>query len=821
MRGMLDLPNGIQGLWMAKLHRISEACDNPQRKADVVFIHGLGGDAFATWRHGEGDDTSWPHWLAAEFPDLGVWSLGYTAKPVDSLGPLADLFRSGKRDTGQSMSLPDRAVQVLDLMRLDARFRADCPVVFVCHSLGGLLAKQILRQANDHLNHADSRAMTRRIAGVLFLATPHQGAVLASLANRFSTIFGPSASLAALKAHDPHLRNLYNWYRSHAPSLGIATQTYYEGRDVFGFRIVDETSSQPGVGPDAVMLDEDHLSIAKPRDRSAQVCLALNALLRVVMVRLQTTSEANDSASSEVPSERPLLGLPAPSDEPVAEQGSHHHSDPRPTATNGASDTNRQVFISYAADDPDWTEDHVMHFAAKLDALPVFVRLDVRFEESQEMKLAPAEWRRWMDESLEVATHIICLCSERYALAWAGDESLSGGCGVAFEASRIERYLSDKRQKNRGRVLVVMKQGRLDLVPTALRDACPQYVLGNAKDDRLLRLHLSAPKGAKDPPSGPDEVSGRAVGTSTEQESPRQNQAEFESAGQERTIPLDREMLKHQADHAVERLERAEAYWNALRKSKNLNKWLTSVCLVSPLAFVKSLHAISPRRMTEVMHELRELFKDAKPHMAEHEARDAAAATVACFLYCACATIDAKSDGAVIGLPSVVQKDAAYLLASLIALVLAGGRLELRHGGGVLPRGSGAYRVQSTGIAAQFDFERQLYFSLPGNRWNLSNSQKTGALSDEERKELLVALEKMRGMGARTQTMCFIIDGDASSVGGVDVAATIGVPVFHASAEVTNIIFGVDEATIVSHLKHLWEEVCAHHAPDADDSGDA
>ena len=59
---------------MSELHRISGQ-ENGAAKADVLFIHGLGGDALKTWRHGKDESTSWPHWVANEFPHVAVWSL--------------------------------------------------------------------------------------------------------------------------------------------------------------------------------------------------------------------------------------------------------------------------------------------------------------------------------------------------------------------------------------------------------------------------------------------------------------------------------------------------------------------------------------------------------------------------------------------------------------------------------------------------------------------------------------------------------------------------------------------------------------------------
>jgi predicted alpha/beta hydrolase family esterase len=60
----------------------------------------------------------------------------------------------------------------------------NCPVVFVCHSLGGLVAKQIVIHAwNQPDPDEETRALLRNIKGFFFYATPHLGSKLVEYAD--------------------------------------------------------------------------------------------------------------------------------------------------------------------------------------------------------------------------------------------------------------------------------------------------------------------------------------------------------------------------------------------------------------------------------------------------------------------------------------------------------------------------------------------------------------------------------------------------------------------------------------------------------------
>ena len=159
---------------------------NSRVRGSVIFVHGLGGDPYQTW----GGDTQkaagfWPGWLADEKPlkELAFYTLKLPTPP-----------------TGSPLSIRDIAAQVFNLLTTSPHSKAllNVPIAFVCHSLGGLIVKDLIVLTRDlaitsgSVDSAASR-LFNRIAQVTFIATPHKGSMIATA---LSGVPGLSSQLA-------------------------------------------------------------------------------------------------------------------------------------------------------------------------------------------------------------------------------------------------------------------------------------------------------------------------------------------------------------------------------------------------------------------------------------------------------------------------------------------------------------------------------------------------------------------------------------------------------------------------------------------------
>jgi pimeloyl-ACP methyl ester carboxylesterase len=251
--------------------KVYSASTRPGSLIDIVFVHGLMGSARDTWAHDKQDSSFWPTWLS----DLGdVWIVDYPA----------DLFWW----TNTGMALPERAKSVIDVL---ANYGLGSkPIVWITHSLGGLLVKSMLRTAHE-LNNLRWQPIVQQTRGVAFLGTPHTGASLGTLANLLRSLTSVNAS--QLKSNEAHLLELTSWYSRNAQKLAIATCAYYEKGLVRGVMVVDEGSADPRVG-DCIPIpsDANHIDICKPSDTHDPVYMGVRSFVETMAPRsAQQTDE--------------------------------------------------------------------------------------------------------------------------------------------------------------------------------------------------------------------------------------------------------------------------------------------------------------------------------------------------------------------------------------------------------------------------------------------------------------------------------------------------------------------------------------------------
>lgn len=238
----------------------------------------------------------WPNWLSEDIAGLGIWLVGYPA-PKTNWGGIA-------------LTLADRADNILARLLLEPRL-ARGNVVFVAHSLGGLVVEQLLRSADrDATSDRRSEDFLSRVRRIAFLGTPHRGAVLANIATSLRVfLLRPSAATRDLLLGSPQLKELNRWYRKKSKDNGIEHLVLAEGRPerVCGFnlpntigKVVWSDSADPGLSELSITVDESHTTICKPASREADVYVHLKGFIArplagSCMTRMNEAVESNTS----------------------------------------------------------------------------------------------------------------------------------------------------------------------------------------------------------------------------------------------------------------------------------------------------------------------------------------------------------------------------------------------------------------------------------------------------------------------------------------------------------------------------------------------
>ncbi|XP_034015489.1 protein SERAC1 [Thalassophryne amazonica] len=247
--------------------------DNQPIKADVLFIHGILGAAFKTWRqkdrsmfhevkeagNRDGYTECWPKsWLAADCPNLRVLSVEYDTH-------LSDWMAKCPAENHRK-SLAYRSQEILKKLKLAGV--GERPVVWVAHSMGGLLVKKMLL---DSAQDPDMHRLLKNTKGVLFYSVPHHGTSMAEYSVNVRYLLFPSIEVRELCKDSPALRSLNENFLNIAKENEFKVLSFAETvptniGPMIKILVVPMQSANLGIG-ELIEVDVDHLNICKPEKK--------------------------------------------------------------------------------------------------------------------------------------------------------------------------------------------------------------------------------------------------------------------------------------------------------------------------------------------------------------------------------------------------------------------------------------------------------------------------------------------------------------------------------------------------------------------------
>jgi pimeloyl-ACP methyl ester carboxylesterase len=216
-------------------------------KRVFVFVHGILGDAEETWKNSK----------SISFPELVASDLDMAGSDVYVYGYPSRFFSAGP------FSLPEIAANMESRLKQDKVFQSHEEVIFVCHSMGGLVVLQML---------LTYRNLAAKVPLMALYSTPQTGAEIAKLGSAFSQ----SRQLEAMLPGEDNqfLESLERQWRT--AEFKTVVRCAYERRPTKKIMVVDRASGTRLCDGSTVPIDADHVGIVKPRNREDDSYVALS-----------------------------------------------------------------------------------------------------------------------------------------------------------------------------------------------------------------------------------------------------------------------------------------------------------------------------------------------------------------------------------------------------------------------------------------------------------------------------------------------------------------------------------------------------------------
>ncbi|KAL8846107.1 MAG: hypothetical protein Q9221_008775 [Calogaya cf. arnoldii] len=263
------------------VHNIQDAV------CDIIFVHGLGGSALKTWSWKRDTAQFWPAWLSddEQLYKMRVFTFGYNSN-----------FKGGATNLNITDFAKDLLFHLLTFSQADLNPIGGRPIIFVAHSMGGLVVKKahIIGKHDPEFS-----GIMAQVYAMLFLATPHRGSQYAKVLNNIlstaPTGAPPKAYVASLDAQSEALQDINEQFRKTCQDLVLVS--FWETSKIsFGLtkaHIVEKESATLGYPQETSSgLNADHHTICKFQNREDHNYVIVRNTLRLCFARLKARDEA-------------------------------------------------------------------------------------------------------------------------------------------------------------------------------------------------------------------------------------------------------------------------------------------------------------------------------------------------------------------------------------------------------------------------------------------------------------------------------------------------------------------------------------------------
>lgn len=228
----------------------------------------------------------WPiDWLPQQFPQIRILGLQFESALsywVKKVCPCE-----------QDKMLKNRSMDYLQRLA-DAGIGDRRPVVWVCHSMGGLLVKGIINQSLAS-NDPKIRHIGENSRGILFLGTPHRGSSIAKYTHHTALLW-PTIEVKEMEENSKKLLELNEEFLENIVKMKHPMEivSVAEGSAMKVFQnikmiVVPLASAYLGYG-DFFVSNENHLNLSKPISQNSFIYLTIVNMIEKILKQQQETT---------------------------------------------------------------------------------------------------------------------------------------------------------------------------------------------------------------------------------------------------------------------------------------------------------------------------------------------------------------------------------------------------------------------------------------------------------------------------------------------------------------------------------------------------